>query len=84
MSNNSTTKIVKPKYGDWDWIATRRCSSPEPKPKNPWRELWVNLLNDVGILDDSKPDTLNIVGLSTDQCGEYTSAVLELLHKEDK
>lgn len=51
---------------------------------NPWRELWVNLLDDVGILEATKPDTLKIDGLSWAQCGEYTSAVLELLHEEDK
>ena len=84
MNNNPTVKITKPKYGNWDRVATRRCSSPEPKPKNPWRELWVNLLDDVGILDDSRPDTLHIIGLTGAQCDKYTSKVLELLHEESK
>jgi len=54
------------------------------EPKNPWRELWCSLLDDLGILSDSDPDILNIVGLTTAQCDEYTGAVLELLHKENK
>jgi len=52
--------------------------------RNPWRDLWCSLLDDVGILGDDKPDTLNITGLSTDQCDKYTSLVLELLHKESE
>jgi len=51
---------------------------------NPWRELWHSLLDDIGILGDDKPDTLDITGLSADQCDEYTSLVLELLHKESE
>jgi hypothetical protein len=54
------------------------------EPKNPWRELWRSLSDDVGILNDAKPDTLSIVGLTAGQCDEYTSKVLELLHKEGK
>ena len=52
------------------------------EPRNPWRELWVGLLDDVGILDDVRPDALKIDGLSWLQCSEYTGAVLELLRKE--
>ena len=84
MSNNLAVTIIKPKHGDWDWVAARRRGSSEPKPKNPWRELWVNLLGDVGILADAKPDTLHIIGLTGAQCDEYTSKVLELLHEESK
>ena len=54
------------------------------EPRNPWRELWYSLLDDLGILSDSDPDTLNIVELTAAQCDEYTSAVLELMHKENK
>jgi len=54
------------------------------EPRNPWRDLWVGLLDDLGILSDSDPDILNVVGLSADQCDEYTSLVLELLHKESE
>lgn len=72
MSENLTVKMLEVDGND-----------PGSKP-NPWRDLWVNLLDDVGILADTKPDTLSIVGLSTDQCDEYTSAILGLLHEEGK
>ena len=52
------------------------------EPRNPWRDLWYSVLDDAGILDDDKSDTVNITDLSADQCEYYTSAVLELLHKE--
>ena len=70
MSENLTVKMLEVDGND-----------PGPEP-NPWRDLWVNLLDDVGILADTKPDTLSVVGLSSAQCDEYTSLVLELLHKE--
>lgn len=56
------------------------------EPYNPWRDLWRSLMDDVCVLgdDESGTLTLNVVGLTADQCDEYTSLVLELLHKESE
>lgn len=59
-----------------------KCNGTESR--NPWRELWYSLLDDLGILSDGDPDVLNIAGLTAAQCDEYTSAVLELMHKENR